>query len=72
VPLSNARYLAERVPGSELTVLTAGHFAWEQVPGLFASMVADWVTPRRDGAVRSGQLMGRAPRRPIGPVVVSG
>lgn len=44
VPVSNARYLAERVPGSELTVLTAGHFAWEQVPGEFASMVADWVT----------------------------
>ena len=44
VPVSNARYLAERVPGSELTVLTAGHFAWEEVPGEFASMVADWVT----------------------------
>jgi pimeloyl-ACP methyl ester carboxylesterase len=44
VPVSNARYLAERVPGSELTVLAAGHFAWEQVPGEFASMVRDWVT----------------------------
>jgi pimeloyl-ACP methyl ester carboxylesterase len=43
VPVSNARYLAERVPGSELSLLTAGHFAWEQVPGQFASMVADWV-----------------------------
>jgi pimeloyl-ACP methyl ester carboxylesterase len=44
VPVSNARYLAERIPGSELTVLAAGHFAWEQVPGEFASMVTDWVT----------------------------
>jgi pimeloyl-ACP methyl ester carboxylesterase len=44
VPVSNARYLAERVPGSELTVLEAGHFAWEEVPGEFASMVADSVT----------------------------
>jgi pimeloyl-ACP methyl ester carboxylesterase len=44
VPLSNARYLADRVPGSELTILTAGHFAWEQVPGQFAEMVTDWVT----------------------------
>jgi pimeloyl-ACP methyl ester carboxylesterase len=44
VPLSNARYLAERMPGSELTLLTAGHFAWEEVPGQFASMVTDWVT----------------------------
>jgi pimeloyl-ACP methyl ester carboxylesterase len=54
VPLSNARYLAERVPASELTVLTAGHFAWEQVPGQFASMVADWVA--------------RAQTAPSGPV----
>ncbi len=44
VPLSNARYLAGRITGSELTVLTAGHFAWEEVPEQFASMVADWVT----------------------------
>jgi pimeloyl-ACP methyl ester carboxylesterase len=44
VPVSNARYLAERVPGSELTILTAGHFAWEEVPGEFASLVADQVT----------------------------
>jgi pimeloyl-ACP methyl ester carboxylesterase len=44
VPVSNARYLAERIPGSELTVLAAGHFAWEQVPGEFASMVTHWVT----------------------------
>ena len=43
VPVSNARYLAERIPGSELTLLAAGHFAWEEVPGQFASMVADWV-----------------------------
>jgi pimeloyl-ACP methyl ester carboxylesterase len=49
VPLSNARYLAERVPGSELTVLTARHFAWEEVPEEFASMVADWVTRAETG-----------------------
>ena len=49
VPVSNARYLAERVPGSELTVLSAGHFAWEEVPGEFASMVADWVTRTETG-----------------------
>jgi pimeloyl-ACP methyl ester carboxylesterase len=49
VPVSNARYLAERIPGSDLTVLTAGHFAWEEVPGGFASMVADWVTRAETG-----------------------
>jgi hypothetical protein len=39
----------ERVPGSELTVLTARHFAWEEVPEEFASMVADWVTRAETG-----------------------
>jgi pimeloyl-ACP methyl ester carboxylesterase len=49
VPVSNARYLADRVPGSELTILTAGHFAWEQAPAEFASMVADRVTRAETG-----------------------
>jgi pimeloyl-ACP methyl ester carboxylesterase len=44
VPVSNARYLAERIPGSELTLLDGGHFAWEEVPAQFAAMVADLVT----------------------------
>jgi pimeloyl-ACP methyl ester carboxylesterase len=52
VPVSNARYLAERIPGSELTVLTAGHFPWEEVPGQFASLVADRVV-RSEGGRRS-------------------
>jgi pimeloyl-ACP methyl ester carboxylesterase len=43
VPLSNAQYLADRIPGSELTTLKAGHFAWEEVPEEFASMIEDWV-----------------------------
>jgi pimeloyl-ACP methyl ester carboxylesterase len=49
VPVSNARYLADRVPGSDLTILTAGHFAWEQAPAEFASMVAEWVTRAETG-----------------------
>jgi pimeloyl-ACP methyl ester carboxylesterase len=49
VPVSNARYLAERIPGSELTVLTAGHFAWEEVPEEFATLVGDWVTRTETG-----------------------
>jgi pimeloyl-ACP methyl ester carboxylesterase len=56
VPVSNARYLAERIPGSELTILTAGHFAWEQVPGQFASMVADWVARAEAGRPVSARL----------------
>jgi pimeloyl-ACP methyl ester carboxylesterase len=31
-PVSNGRYLAGRIPGSQLSILDAGHFAWEQVP----------------------------------------
>ncbi len=41
VPVSNGRYLAERIPGSELTILTASHFAWEEIPDQFAAMVAE-------------------------------
>ena len=43
VPVSNGRYLAERIPGSELTILPAGHFAWEEIPDQFAALVAEWV-----------------------------
>jgi pimeloyl-ACP methyl ester carboxylesterase len=43
VPVSNGRYLAERIPGSELTILEAGHFAWEELPDQFAAIVADCV-----------------------------
>jgi pimeloyl-ACP methyl ester carboxylesterase len=42
VPVSNGRYLAERIAGSELTILAAGHFAWEEIPFQFAAMVARW------------------------------
>jgi pimeloyl-ACP methyl ester carboxylesterase len=44
VPVSNGRYLADRIPGSELTILPASHFAWEEVPGQFAALIADGVT----------------------------
>jgi pimeloyl-ACP methyl ester carboxylesterase len=43
VPVSNGRYLAERIPGSKLTVLMASHFPWEEIPDQFAEIVADWV-----------------------------
>jgi pimeloyl-ACP methyl ester carboxylesterase len=55
VPVSNGRYLADRIPGSELTILPASHFAWEEIPDQFASIVADWVTRTETGTVRSGQ-----------------
>jgi pimeloyl-ACP methyl ester carboxylesterase len=43
VPPSNGRYLAERLPDSQLTILDTGHFAWEQVPGQYAAIVGEWV-----------------------------
>jgi pimeloyl-ACP methyl ester carboxylesterase len=43
VPVSNGRYLADRIPGSELTILPAGHFAWEEIPAEFAALIADGV-----------------------------
>jgi pimeloyl-ACP methyl ester carboxylesterase len=42
VPVSNGRYLAERIPGSELTILPASHFAWEEIPDQFAGLVGSW------------------------------
>ena len=53
VPVSNGRYLAERIPHSELTILPASHFAWEEIPDQFAALVADSVAAaekRPDGA----------------------
>ena len=55
VPVSNGRYLAERIPGSELTILEAGHFAWEELPDQFAAIVADSVATAETPAVPSGQ-----------------
>jgi pimeloyl-ACP methyl ester carboxylesterase len=55
VPVSNGEYLADRIPGSELTILPASHFAWEEVPDQFAAIVADLVTRTETGTARSGQ-----------------
>jgi len=54
VPVSNGSYLAELIPGSELTILEAGHFAWEEIPDQFAAIVADWVTRADTESARSG------------------
>jgi pimeloyl-ACP methyl ester carboxylesterase len=55
VPVSNGEYLAGRITGSELTILPASHFAWEEVPDQFAAIVADLVTRTETGTARSGQ-----------------
>ena len=43
VPWSNNQYLDEVLPNSEIHPLDAGHFAWEQAPGEYGRLVADWV-----------------------------
>jgi pimeloyl-ACP methyl ester carboxylesterase len=43
VPLSNAEYLAERLPRSELTVLDAGHFAWEDQADAYGDAALAWL-----------------------------
>ena len=43
VPWSNNQYLHEVLANSEIHPLDAGHFAWEQAPGEYGRLVADWV-----------------------------
>ena len=42
VPLVNAEYLHERLPHSELRVVDAGHFIWEDAAGEYAALVNAW------------------------------
>jgi pimeloyl-ACP methyl ester carboxylesterase len=43
VPLSNAEYLNERLPRCELTVLDAGHFAWEDTADAYGDAALAWL-----------------------------
>ena len=43
VPISNAEYLAERLPRCELTVLDLGHFAWEDGADAWGDAALAWV-----------------------------
>jgi pimeloyl-ACP methyl ester carboxylesterase len=43
VPLSNAEYLNARLPRCELTVLDAGHFAWEDQADAYGDAVLAWL-----------------------------
>lgn len=41
VPMANADFLDHRLPNSRLVVIDAGHFAWEEVPAEYSSIVLD-------------------------------
>ncbi|MEV7010675.1 alpha/beta hydrolase [Streptosporangium sp. NPDC051022] len=42
VPRAHGEYLAARLPNSTLDVVDTGHFAWEEAPKAYASLVLDW------------------------------
>ena len=41
VPIANAEFLHERLPKGRLVILDAGHFAWEEAPMEYASIILD-------------------------------
>jgi pimeloyl-ACP methyl ester carboxylesterase len=43
VPVSNAEFLAERLPHAEVAIIDAGHFVWEEAPREYASLVIGWI-----------------------------
>jgi pimeloyl-ACP methyl ester carboxylesterase len=43
VPLSNAEFLVERLPRSELTALDFGHFTWEDGADQYGDAILAWV-----------------------------
>jgi pimeloyl-ACP methyl ester carboxylesterase len=42
VPLANAEYLRERIPGSRLDVVDKGHFIWEEGADDYARLLTEW------------------------------
>ena len=44
VPVANAEFLDERLPASRIVTLDAGHFAWEEAPTEYASIILDSIT----------------------------
>jgi len=47
VPPVNGEFLDERLPSSHLTVVDTGHFAWEEAPREYASIILDSITGDR-------------------------
>ena len=42
VPLVNAEYLHERIPGSRLDIVDKGHFIWEEGADDYARLLTEW------------------------------
>jgi pimeloyl-ACP methyl ester carboxylesterase len=42
VPPANAQFLHDRLPGSRLNIINAGHFTWEDAADEYAALVTSW------------------------------
>ena len=42
VPAANAEFLQQRLPHSELDIVDAGHFTWEDAAGEYAALITSW------------------------------
>jgi pimeloyl-ACP methyl ester carboxylesterase len=56
VPLVNAEYLHERLPHSELRVVDAGHFTWEDAADEYAALVNAWWAEGAKACMREDSL----------------
>jgi pimeloyl-ACP methyl ester carboxylesterase len=43
VPTPNQEFIHARLPHSRMDLLPAGHFAWEEVPDLYADVLVNWI-----------------------------
>jgi pimeloyl-ACP methyl ester carboxylesterase len=76
VPWSNNQYLDELLPHSEIHALDAGHYAWEQAPEEYGSLVVDWVSGGYRRVVpangpRGEEAVGRRTYQPMGYIGLS-
>jgi len=44
VPMGNSEFLHERLPNNQMDLLSAGHFAWEEVPDLYGDVLVRWLS----------------------------
>jgi pimeloyl-ACP methyl ester carboxylesterase len=52
MPPANARFLHERLPHSELDIIDAGHFTWEDASAEYAALVTRWWGSASNGATK--------------------
>jgi pimeloyl-ACP methyl ester carboxylesterase len=58
VPPVNAEYLCERLPHSELHLIDAAHFVWEDAADEYARLVNAWWAGGYKSEVRTPKMLG--------------